>query len=273
MCKEKWKSLRDSYHRNVKRRKWKSGDGATKCKKWKFESQMEFLRPYLQERATKSNIESVGTNMSDDNTYDDNNETSIYDVMPISPEPVNSPLSSSSTATSLMFKNITARKKKQTQLTQKSSVANVLQNYLDSRPVTTSQSIDPGHPIHSFFKAMADAVIALPPDLQLKTKNKIYTIVSDAEYENLTKDSASFTEQPATVVKETTPSTSFQFPETHWTSRPRPQNIQDQHVQNASDNVPGRTNESQVMVELTPGTYTKYVLGEDGILVRQEDTL
>ncbi|KAL1488156.1 hypothetical protein ABEB36_015114 [Hypothenemus hampei] len=170
VCKEKWKCLRDSYHRNLKNRKCKSGDGATKRKKWKFESQMDFLRPYLQERATKSNIECIRTTMSDDN---DTSETSTLDIISTSSEAGNSPLPPSS------------KKKKKTQPTQTPSVANVLQNYLDSRPVAAAPSIDRGSPIHSFFKAMADYVTALPPDRQFKIKNKVYTIVSDAEYENM----------------------------------------------------------------------------------------
>ncbi|CAH2088994.1 unnamed protein product [Euphydryas editha] len=98
VCKDKWKSLRDGFHRNIKKRKNKSGDPATKNKKWKFESQMQFLLPYLQERATKSNFEDPIT--SDDNT--------IPEL-----EPVASPLSSTSTAST--FKTITARKKNQIQ--------------------------------------------------------------------------------------------------------------------------------------------------------------
>ncbi|KAL1489126.1 hypothetical protein ABEB36_014069 [Hypothenemus hampei] len=234
VCKEKWKCLRDSYHRNLKNRKCKSGDGATKRKKWKFESQMDFLRPYLQERATKSNIECIRTTMSDDNAT---SETSTLDIISTSSEPGNSLLPPSS-ATSLMFKNITARKKNKTQPTQTPSVVNVLQNYLDSRPVAAAPSIDRGSPIHSFFKAMADSVTALPPDLQLKIKNEVYTIVSDAEYENMTRNSRSFTEQ----------------------------HIQDHQVQNAN-------NESQVIPNLNPGTHTRYVITENGILVPQIESL
>lgn len=81
---------------------------------------------------------------------------------------------------------MTARKKNQIP---QSQVANVLQKYLDSRP--TSSPVESKNPIYSFFKAMADTVAALSPDLQLKIKNQVYSIVSQAESENLRQTPAS----------------------------------------------------------------------------------
>lgn len=132
MCKEKWKSLRDSYHRNIKNRKSKSGAGATKNKKWKFDRQMEFLIPYLHERTTKDNFENADTS-----------DNSLPELMANSPEPTSS-------ASSTMHKCVTARKKNQTQPTQQLSVASALQNYLASRPTPTA--LESGDPIHSFLK-------------------------------------------------------------------------------------------------------------------------
>lgn len=94
--------MRDSYHRNLKKRKSKSGDGASKNKKWKYESQMEFLRPYFQERETRSNFEESAL------AYDSCNESPIPDLTDIFPEIENSPQSSTSTA---LFNSITAKKR------------------------------------------------------------------------------------------------------------------------------------------------------------------
>lgn len=70
----------DAYHRYLKRRKSKSGDAAKKIKKWRYESEMEFLRP---ERISKTNIESAI--MSDDN--DDDSETATFSASVHSPRP------------------------------------------------------------------------------------------------------------------------------------------------------------------------------------------
>lgn len=61
---------------------------------------------------------------------------------------------------------------------------------MDSRSSTTTPTTkDIENPIYSFFKAMADSVVTLPPDLQLKAKNQIYLTVSNLEYENLQRKS------------------------------------------------------------------------------------
>ena len=143
---------------------------------------MEFLQQYLYERKTKGNFGGAESITSDDNVT---NENSPHEMAPISPEPANS--LSSSSATSTMFKKISTRKKKQTS---EPSVASVLQKYMDSRSSTTTPTTkDIENPIYSFFKAMADSVVTLPPDLQLKAKNQIYLTVSNLEFENLQRKS------------------------------------------------------------------------------------
>ncbi|XP_067638412.1 uncharacterized protein [Eurosta solidaginis] len=71
------------------------------------------------------------------------------------------------------------------------SVANVLRSFLTTRqnnlPQTTTAS-----PIHSFFNAMADSMAALPQDLQLKAKGKIFAIVSEVEAENIERNARAF---------------------------------------------------------------------------------
>lgn len=186
-----------------------------------------------------------------------------------------------------MFQNITARKKKQTQLTQQPSVANVLQSYLDSRSsVTTTPSIDIGNSIQSLFKAMADSVIALPPDLQLKIKIKFMQYSLRCGIREFNKEFDTIPEQATAAIK--APSfTSFQFTETHLTPRALPQNIQEQQVQYTSGNIqhnidsrinaesnsiPGRTNnESNIIVDINPHPHsTTYVITKERVLVPQD---
>lgn len=187
VCKEKWKALRDAYHRSLKRYKSKSGDGAKKIKKWRYESQMEFLRPHFQERISKTNINDaivsdgddfeIATSSSSASVHlprPDSRTTSTPDLetpgpssREISTPDLETPRPSSKNA---IFRNMTARKKKQTP---QSQVANVLQKYLESR--STSSPVQSNDPIHSFFKAMADTVLSLSPDLQLKVKNQVYS--------------------------------------------------------------------------------------------------
>ncbi|XP_047108382.1 transcription factor Adf-1-like [Schistocerca piceifrons] len=54
-CKRRWVSLRDQFRKRVIK-KTKSGQAAIPKKPWKYEEIMAFLRPYMLERETVSNI-------------------------------------------------------------------------------------------------------------------------------------------------------------------------------------------------------------------------
>lgn len=76
ICKKTWVSLRDSFRRALKKkRETKSGQAASKIKKWKFEDEMSFLLPFMQERDTCSNLKDV----SDNDNEDEPNEDDEYD--------------------------------------------------------------------------------------------------------------------------------------------------------------------------------------------------
>ncbi|KAF5278239.1 hypothetical protein FQR65_LT15728 [Abscondita terminalis] len=59
-CKQKWKTLRDSYKRAIGSRRHKSGQAAKKVRLWKFEREMSFLEKYVHtETKTKTNVADV----------------------------------------------------------------------------------------------------------------------------------------------------------------------------------------------------------------------
>ncbi|KAL4720743.1 hypothetical protein ACJJTC_006817 [Scirpophaga incertulas] len=154
ICKERWKSLRDGYNRSLKRRKTKSGDGATTSKPWRYEKQMGFLQPFFQERQVKSNL------MKSVSSEDDSNSTS--NSLPNIENNVFKISSTPATTSSAMFANMTKRKIRK-EVQQKSEVAGVLRKYLENRGNQAARA-STNNPIHSFFTAMADTVVTFPPD-------------------------------------------------------------------------------------------------------------
>ncbi|XP_011138129.1 probable ATP-dependent helicase PF08_0048 isoform X2 [Harpegnathos saltator] len=79
VCKKTWTNLRDSFRRALKKkRKIKSGQAASKIKKWRFEDEMSFLLPFMQERDTCSNLEDISDddneNELNEDEYDDKND-------------------------------------------------------------------------------------------------------------------------------------------------------------------------------------------------------
>lgn len=77
-CKEKWKKLRDCFRKAIKARKIKSGAAAQKIRPWKFEQQMAFLLPHIEERTQVSSVPSPASqttekpdDIADDEEIDD----------------------------------------------------------------------------------------------------------------------------------------------------------------------------------------------------------
>jgi len=56
ICKARWNNIRDNYRKSIKKT---SGQAAKKLKKYKFDDQLQFLKPHLQERETMGNIADV----------------------------------------------------------------------------------------------------------------------------------------------------------------------------------------------------------------------
>ncbi|XP_039287151.1 uncharacterized protein LOC111047334 isoform X2 [Nilaparvata lugens] len=63
-CKQRWQNLRDSYRRALNKRKVKTGQAATKIKKWKYEDEMSFVAPFFAEKKT---LDSVDITSDEDN--------------------------------------------------------------------------------------------------------------------------------------------------------------------------------------------------------------
>lgn len=93
--KERWGNLRDQYKKHMNKRKTKSGQGATTLKKYKYEKNLNFLFPHVQDRHTITSIESENEQTQDaskaekspQNTTQDeselfNNDTDITELTP-----------------------------------------------------------------------------------------------------------------------------------------------------------------------------------------------
>ncbi|CAI6376018.1 unnamed protein product [Macrosiphum euphorbiae] len=75
-CKNKWKSLRESYRKAMNARKTKSGQSGKKIRPWRLESQMEFVKSYLfsQSEEAMSNFSALSPSSP---TTDSNDLSSI----------------------------------------------------------------------------------------------------------------------------------------------------------------------------------------------------
>ncbi|XP_066590636.1 uncharacterized protein DDB_G0293860-like [Prorops nasuta] len=82
VCKKTWNSLRDSFRKSLKKkRETRSGQAATKMRKWKFEDEMSFLIPVMQERETCTNLKNISDDENEDDPKGDNNTNNINESL------------------------------------------------------------------------------------------------------------------------------------------------------------------------------------------------
>ncbi|CAH2216052.1 jg23405, partial [Pararge aegeria aegeria] len=147
-CQKKWKKIRDNYRKAVKARTDSSGSAGGKRRPIRYEKELQFLRPFIQERQQVSNLDSS----TDETTQSDQ----TADIL--SPRPL-SELSNHS----------------RPPLEPVSKSAELIERFLNNKEQEQKDHVQ------SFFMSMATTVKTLPPYLQTKIKRDVFKIINDAE--------------------------------------------------------------------------------------------
>lgn len=154
-CQKQWKKLRDCYKKALRLRQYKSGSARKNEKPIKFEKELEFLKPYLQDKPQTSNL-GCSEDSLDINTEDNTMiESPPSDVM-------QSPRSDSS------LSNYSTRKKS-LPLSQQ-----LFTQYLEAKEKKED-------PLDVFFLSMSGTVKKMPVSIQAELKKSILGLVTDAE--------------------------------------------------------------------------------------------
>jgi len=203
-----WSVLR-SRHRDALRRQRKLiASGATACKMWIFQEEMEFLLPYMAKRKRGdhlqhsddeesqpqsdntdsiashnleiSNVESV-TKENDDVNSENNDSNEDMDMVEDTAEPVQSTLS--------FVKNQIS--KQPPKKMKKHDVARRIQRSIEQREQGTKEraiehknledSKYTNDPLYNFFLSMYQTTQKMPPAYQHFVRTKIYEVVSQTE--------------------------------------------------------------------------------------------
>ncbi|KAL1488756.1 hypothetical protein ABEB36_014555 [Hypothenemus hampei] len=195
ICKARWSNIRDNYRKSKKRRMIKSGQAAIKAKKYKFEEQLGFLVPYMEERTTYSNVVENDSqtlpvhNCTDDdqnlliednneanveiNMYEDTVNSSNYDTTEI-------PISIDKTQKIIHYQI------KNKPNTNTESASSVLMKFI----LQKNEGPSPPEQIHvvdAFLSALAPTLKSFSPYYLNIVKSKIFSIVQEAELDILTQ--------------------------------------------------------------------------------------
>ncbi|KAF5273542.1 hypothetical protein FQR65_LT17133 [Abscondita terminalis] len=149
------------------RRKTTSGQASKKINKWRFEDQMQFLKQYLHERETASNL------TEGEPPGDEHREEEVDDEM----TPVDSQAASLSSSS-------TGRKRKAVN----SNLAEALTSFIQTR--TPSQEEESPHSarkkkLMTFMDDICESMLKFPELDQAEIKNQIFNLVNKKEIEIL----------------------------------------------------------------------------------------
>ncbi|KAL1516271.1 hypothetical protein ABEB36_000190 [Hypothenemus hampei] len=170
VCKARWNNIRDNYRRSKKRRMTKSGQAAVKAKKYKYEEQLGFLVPYMEERTTHSNVVA-----SDNQTLSVNSDTDVYQSQLIA--------GNNEADTGKFGKDV---KKNKSNNTNTESASSVLMKYILEKNKSPSRP-DQIHNIDAFLSSLAPTLKNFSPYYQNIAKSKIFSIVQNMELDILSQ--------------------------------------------------------------------------------------
>lgn len=202
-CKRQWANLRDAYRRAIKKSATVSDQKAKYLKKWKYESEMDFLKPYMKERETVSTIEAQ--NDTEKNSSDsENEETLSQNDTPQSDnniiENINLPEEniphSTPTALSPQFtkpqpkKIMTQKKRKKTEshVNSESASSQLMKYIIEKEKEEESKSNEKTNEINvidQFFQNMSLTVKQFSPYHQHLAKTRVFSVISELELEHI----------------------------------------------------------------------------------------
>lgn len=184
-------------------RKTKSGQAASKMKPPKYNKELSFLVPYLQDDENRStNIHSYDPSL--DHTIEQTSLNSPSSSV-LSPYP-------SSQCESFDYQDVSTQstRRARSRNSDDTSTASVLKEYLERRERANNTRVtqssfsysDEKDPLIGFFMNMARTVKGFPIDEQIKLKNEIFSLVNSAELRIAMQLTARETEQTSAILSQ-----------------------------------------------------------------------
>ena len=198
-CKKRWQSLRDAYRRAINKRKEKSAEGAKNIKPWKYENEMAFVTRFLLEKR-KNYVEIISDEDSDnaDDSQAENNTSEKPDTNNEDEETAASVSDSSSTSSldevpqkepqkEPEINKTTKRNPVKRKLVQSASAV-LMAKLLEEQNKEPPRGHDE---LDRFFLSISDTVKKFSPYVQAVLKNRIFSLVSEMELQQLAPSSSS----------------------------------------------------------------------------------
>uniref|UniRef100_A0A2A4JTJ3 MADF domain-containing protein n=1 Tax=Heliothis virescens TaxID=7102 RepID=A0A2A4JTJ3_HELVI len=168
-CKEKWKKIRENFRKAINLRKSKSDQGAKTFKPIRYVKELKFLIPYMEPNESEVLTKLLSISSDDDDEGNIKPTATVYIPQP---------------QTTVTINRITKNKEKKTEniLEPTNQTQPVFQPYLE-KIYDRQEEKDP---TVEFFKNLGETVKTFPPDVRVRVKRAVFSIVSEAEEEMVT---------------------------------------------------------------------------------------
>ncbi|KAL5236617.1 hypothetical protein ACI65C_004027 [Semiaphis heraclei] len=193
-CKTRWRTIRDSYKKTLKKMKMGTGSAAKNKSKYNDDA-LSFLNEQEEERRTKSSImiekhieNTASLDCSEITVSDSAHQTENYNsemyIEPTSETSINeydnNLNNTSNVVPNEIFKNDNEKQKKG------GNKERLLQEIRQGREERLKmfkeiKQQSENHPIQIFFKSMASTVMTFSPELVVEARNRVCNIVSEIE--------------------------------------------------------------------------------------------
>ncbi|CAG9583312.1 unnamed protein product [Danaus chrysippus] len=189
-CKKRWQCLRDSYRRALNKKKGKTGEAAKNIKPWKYEEEMLFVTPFFVERKAQDYVGLTSDDESSD-IFDENsaainikdNETNVSDTSytRLADEDSEKPHTQNKNTKKKVVKRISLRRKP---FPTAVLLAKLVNNQNKLAPQRGHDELD------RFFLSISDTVKKFSTYEQALAKQRIFSLVSEMEIEQLASSSS-----------------------------------------------------------------------------------
>lgn len=164
MCKSRWYSLRDQYRKRMKKKNTekKPGHGSVFNKKWKYETEMNFLQPFFRTRDTSYNT-----------TYDEEQDAAVTEEnsIDLKEEPASDPCDDD--------QDFNCHSEKSAHVE-----APTLMDFLVKQKRETDALLGTD-PVEAFFSGIIAKVKRFSPYYQNIVESQIFTIVQEIEMKQI----------------------------------------------------------------------------------------
>ncbi|KAF0710344.1 Uncharacterized protein FWK35_00033677 [Aphis craccivora] len=176
ICKARWNNIRDNYRKSIK--KTTSGQAAKKLKKYKFDDQLQFLKPHLQERETMGNIADVIVDNEDVDIFNENvavqSEENMNEIVLDGGEQLK-------TVEQTRLSKPAQKLTKKRSINTPDSASTTLMKYIMQKKESNMSNAAQNNPVDAFLAGLSPTLKKFTPYYLNLVKSKIFSVVQEYE--------------------------------------------------------------------------------------------